>query len=159
MVVVSGVVRVDQVKPASNETPLCPTSPRKTAAVGVAKSTDPPYVVAVIIAELQETPPFVVRMKLPLDPLTSPTDSLANAIEVSSLPNELALAVVLICQVFPLSVERKTRGLPPRPLAVENHALLPEVARLFTRPYSPAAGAGMFDDGVRVHELPPFEVV
>ena len=68
IVVVSGVLRADQVKPASNDRPLCPPGPRKTAAVGVAKSTDPPTDAPVMIMEPQLAPPSVVRMIFPLIP-------------------------------------------------------------------------------------------
>ena len=60
VVVVSGVVRGDQVKPASDDTPDLPRDPRKTAVLGVAKSTLAGPFTPVTIAELQVNPPSVV---------------------------------------------------------------------------------------------------
>jgi hypothetical protein len=160
MYVVSGVVWVDQVDPPFVDVPHCPPVPRKTAEVGVAKSIDPPADAPVESGELHVTPPSVVRMTYPPIPCTRPTNSLANAIDESSDPNGPREIVALISHDLPLFVERKIRGVPPtRPFEVENHAMLPEIARLFVRPYSLDMGTGMFVEETGVQLVPPSVVV
>ena len=152
--------RATQVMPPSIEryVLLVALLPTAIAAVDDGKVTERPLVRPVGIAALHVAPLFVVRLTLPLVPISSAYASSLRAVELRKFPKPGM--VLLAAQVLPLSVDRNVRGTNVATFAaVPKSTVFPNTARLFAPPNSPLNGVGKLDWGTRLHVAPPFVVV